>query len=82
MTDIQILDLIEQYIHANNTIIQDYTQKIEELYNSEYNEYTAENLQTYRNLRGDFKQRMSVLEMLYEEICENIDRELTEQDSF
>ena len=82
MTDIQILDLIEEYISANNELIEIYSHGIQDLLDNEFDEDTSEQYAVLREQRGNFMQRKSVLEMLYDEICENIDHELQEQDSF
>ena len=82
MTDIQILDLIEEYINANNELVEIYSHGIQDLLDNEFDEDTSEQYAVLREQCGNFVQRKSVLEMLYDEICNNIDKELTEQDSF
>ena len=76
MTDIQILDLIEEYINANNELIEIYSHGIQDLLDNEFDDTTADQVHTLREQRGNFMQRKSVLEMLYDEICNNIDHEL------
>ena len=76
MTDIQILDMIEEYIKANNELIETYSHGIQDLLDNEFDDTTAERLHILRDQRGNFIQRKSVLEMLYDEICYEIDNEL------
>ena len=80
MTDIQILDLIEEYINANNQLIEEHSKSIHELLDGEFDEDTSEQYAVLREHRGNFMQRKSVLEMIYEEICNNIDLELQDME--
>ena len=80
MTDINILDLIETYITANETLIHRYSEELHTVLDGEFDNTTAEQVQILREQRNNFMQRKSVLEMLYEEICNNIDKELEQTD--
>ena len=80
MTDIQILDLIEEYINANNELIEIYSHGIQDLLDNEFDEDTSEQYAVLREQRGNFMQRKSVLEMLYNEICYEIDHELQDME--
>ena len=79
MSDIQILDVLENYINANHAEACRYDKYINEIINNNEYDTKHDTLQYYRSRRMVFNNREQVLTMAYNEICELIEQELTEQ---
>ena len=75
MTDIQILDLIERHINACQELQKQYNAKAQRA--RELNDWDMFDIN--HNEQTLFAERESALQLLYTEVCEYIDEELTNQ---